>query len=119
MPIAIPHHREARIIGGLDTLAGIWLFLSAFIFAGNAALAWCLAATGFVVAVLACARAIGYRKAWPSWTNLLLGIWTVASPWIVTRAPGTGATWNAVITGLVVANLALASAMATDTVPAA
>jgi len=119
MPIAVPHHREARIIGGLDTLAGLWLFLSSFIFAANPLLAWNLAITGFVVAVLAGARAIGYRKAWPSWTNLLLGVWTIASPWVLTPVPSNPDAWDAVVTGLVIANLALASAMATDTVPAA
>jgi hypothetical protein len=119
MPIALHHQREAKVIGGLDTLVGIWLFLSAFIFAGNQALAWATALTGFVVAVLAGSRALGYTRAWPSWTNLLLGLWTVALPWIVTSVPNPAAQWNCVITGLVIANLALASAMATDTVPAA
>src|SRR3954462_15315462 len=99
MPIAIPHRREARIIGGLDTLAGLWLFLSSFIFAADPRLAWNLAITGFVVAVFAGARALGYRRAWPSWINLLLGLWTAASPWVLTPVPNTGAVWDAVVTG--------------------
>ena len=119
MSVAMHHRREARIIGGLDTLIGVWLFLSSFIFAGDPALGWALAATGFVVAVLACARALGYRRAWPSWANLFLGLWTMASPWIMTRVPSRGAAWDAVVTGLIIAILALASAMATDTIPAA
>jgi hypothetical protein len=113
------HQREARVIGGLDTLAGIWLFVSSFFFAQHASLAWSLAITGVVVTVLSFMRAMGYQRAWPSWTNLFLGLWTVASPWILTNGPTPAAAWNAVVTGLVIANLALASAMATDTEPAA
>ncbi len=117
MPVALHHRREAKIIGGLDTLVGMWLFGSSFIFAGAPALAWSLALTGAAVAVLAGSRALGYAKAWPSWTNLFLGLWTIASPWVLTNAPHAAAAWDAVVTGLVIANLSLASAMATDTVP--
>ena len=118
MPLAMHHQREARVMGGFDAVMGLWLLVSAFIFAQHAALAWSMAITGGLVTVFSWSRAAGYRRAWPSWANLFLGIWTVASPWIMTSDASGAAKWDAVVTGLVIANLALASAMATDTVPA-
>jgi hypothetical protein len=118
MPIAAPNN-PTKLIGCLDLLAGLWLFVSSLIMAANAALAWDLAMAGFVIAVLAGARFLGYRKGWPSWINFLLGIWTAASPWIVVRAATPAMMWNAVVTGLLIAILALASAMYTDVEPLA
>lgn len=45
---------------------------------------------------------------WQDGLSLILGVWLVASPWVLGFAMLQGATWNAVIFGLIVALMALA-----------
>jgi hypothetical protein len=118
MAVAMPQ-RQIRVASGLDTLAGIWLFISALIFSYNAALAWDLAIVGIVVAVLAASRAFGnYRPSWPSWVNAVLGVWTIISPWVFVRTASAAMVWDAVITGIAIIVLAVWSALATDSTTA-
>ncbi len=49
--------------------------------------------------------------------NALAGLWVFFSPWIFGFAADAGATWNSVIAGLIVAALALTSALTTQTNP--
>lgn len=46
-----------------------------------------------------------------SWFNVILGIWLIISPWVVGFSDITGATWNAVIVGIVVAIVGLWAAL--------
>jgi hypothetical protein len=44
-----------------------------------------------------------------SWINVLAGIWLIISPWVLGFRSITAATWSAVITGIIVGLVALAS----------
>ncbi len=46
-------------------------------------------------------------KRWQDWVNLILGIWLVVSPWVLSFSSQNVATWNAVIVGVVFAVLSL------------
>lgn len=107
---------QVRVSSGLDTLAGLWLSLSAFLLPLAQGPAWDLVLAGLVVAVLGAARSLGrYAPSWPSWLNAGLGLWTLLSPWVLGRAEVAGRdhVWNAVITGTVILALALWAALAT------
>jgi uncharacterized membrane protein len=106
---------QVRVASGLDMIAGIWLFVSSFVFRHSGVMAMDLAVIGVIVAILAAARAFGgYRPSWPSWVNAMLGLWVLVSPWLMTRAVEPQTMWNAVITGFVIIVLAIWSALATE-----
>ncbi len=54
-------------------------------------------------------RERGQSNAWEDWTNLILGIWLIASPWVFHFATASAAVWNAWISGCVIAVLAAAA----------
>jgi hypothetical protein len=67
---------------------------------------------GLIVVVLAWIRVANPgRGAWMSWTNVLLGLWMIAAPFIF-RYTGV-ALWNDVVVGLLIAGLGTWSALAT------
>lgn len=113
---AHPHEDQVKVASGLDVIAAIWLFISAFSVAMTHSLAASNAIVGVVVFVLACIRAFGaYGETWLSWVNAILGLWVLVSPWILQTAPGQTAITNNVITGIVIIVLAVWSALATNT----
>jgi len=119
MAYALPHrqHRtQVQVASGLDVLAAIWLFISAFVVAGGPTMAWNNIVLGVIVFILAACRAFGaYRQAWISWVNAVLGIWVVIAPWVLLGTPSRAIIWNNVITGAVVIVFAIWSAAATNT----
>jgi hypothetical protein len=55
-----------------------------------------------------------HNSAGLSGINLLLAFWTAAGPWMYDYAINTGAMWNNILVGILVAVLAVCSAIATD-----
>ncbi|MFP4144482.1 MAG: SPW repeat protein [Phycisphaeraceae bacterium] len=112
---AHPHRDQVRIASGLDTIAGIWLAISAWAVPMTEMMAWNNLILGVLIAIMAATRAFGaYGASGVSWVNVALGFWVLISPWVlnaVTAASG----WNAVIVGIVVILLAGWSAIATNT----
>ena len=112
-----PHRNQVVFASTLDLLAGVWLFVSAFVGRMDVALAWSCGIVGAIVVILAAIRALGtYGDAWLSWINVLLGIWTVFSPWIVSagvQRSSSGVVWDTVILGIIIIVLAAWSAIAT------
>ena len=92
----------------VNGLLGAWLILSpwAIGFQDNT-----LALANFVaVGVLLLAAAVGaifVPQAWEEWVETALGLWLIASPWLLGFAGVQLATQNAIFTGLAVAILAL------------
>lgn len=84
------------------TLA-VWLFVSPSVLGyGDVVLAaWNAYGVGIIIAVLSIAALIKF-KFWEEWSNLVLGCWLGASPWLVGYDATAAATWNHVITGLVI-----------------
>lgn len=105
---------QVRVASGLDIIAGLWLLISSFFLPITTELAWSCAIAGLIVTILAAIRAFGaYNRSWMSWVNVVIGVWVIASPWVLPTASDE-AIWNAVITGIVIVVLAAWSALATD-----
>lgn len=67
-------------------------------------------ANSVAVGTLLAAAALGaifVPRAWEEWTEVLLGLWMILSPWVLGFAAAGAATANAVVSGLVVIALAL------------
>jgi hypothetical protein len=111
-----PHADQVKVASGLDVLAAIWLFISAFIVHMNLSLAWSTGIVAVIIFILACVRAFGaYGVVSLSWINALLGLWVLISPWVIRPMPMHQAVMNNVITGIIVIILAVWSALATST----
>ena len=111
--IAHPHANQVRTASGLDVIASIWLFISAFAVTMTPAEAWSNAIAGVVVFVFSIIRTSGaYGQSWLSWINALIGLWVFFSPWIL-GSPTGSVMANNLITGGVIFLLGLWSALAT------
>ena len=109
-------YSQEKLASGLNVLAGLWLIISPWVLHDQTQQAYTNnVILGIVIAVLAAIRAGGaYRATWLSWINLLLGLWVIISPWVLQfPASQTQAFWNNVIVGVIVAILAIWSAVAT------
>ena len=86
----------------LNALAGIWLVVSAFLlgFAPDSRAVWNAVIVGVLIGLIAACRMVaGHRLAWLGWINVLLGAWTMASPWIFRYTDVVDALWNSVVIG--------------------
>ncbi len=107
-------------LSGLDAIAGIWLFLSAFTVSAvgsnfNRNNILC----GLVVAALAAFRTFsvtGRRYGWISWVNCVIGVWTAITPWTLGFSANRAGLWNNLITGVVIALFGFWSASVSTTV---
>jgi len=110
------HREQVRVASGLDVLAAIWLFISAFAVSMYYGLAWSNAIVPVVVFILAGIRATRAETT-PglSWINFLLGIWVLISPWAVHSTQTHAAITNNVIMGIIMIILPLWSALAGGT----
>ena len=91
-----------------NLVLGLWIFASPWILqltTANNTVTWNLYIVGIAVAALA-ATALFAFQAWEEWTNLVLGLWLLASPWILGFSSSTLLMWNAVVAGALVVVLA-------------
>lgn len=91
-----------------NALLGAWLILSpwALAFQDNTA----AMANGVVVGLALVAAAMGaifVPRAWEEWTEGALGLWMIASPWVLAFSSLYAVTVSAVVTGIVIVVLAL------------
>lgn len=106
---------QARTASGINVLLGIWLIISPWVFgyayaSGNAPL-WNSVVVGALVLILAATRfSSPHTAAGLSWTNLVLGLWTIASPWIYEYDRIGSAAWDNIATGIAIMLVALWSA---------
>ncbi len=92
-----------------NILLGVWIFLSPWAMQQTIAsdtelgdlATWNLWTVGVVVLVIA-AIALYAFQAWEEWTNLILGAWLLASPWVLGFSTSAAFMWNAVIIGALV-----------------
>jgi len=117
------HRTQVQWASGLNLLAAIWLFISAFVIYDRGPMVTNNVICGIAVAILAAIRAGGaYEQGWLSWLNALIGVWVIVSPWAVmgtgANGPTNGIIINNVITGVVMVILGCWSAIATNTEPA-
>ncbi len=87
----------------INALLGIWLIISPWALGFSSTTA---ATVNFViVGILLLAVALGaiyVPKAWEEWSEVVLGIWMVVSPWLVRYATQHAAKTDAVVTGIIV-----------------
>ena len=92
----------------VNAVLGAWLVLSpwALGFSGDT-----VAMANFVVVgVLLLAAALGaifLPRPWEEWTESVLGLWLVVSPWLIGYSGVEGAKADAILSGLVILTLAL------------
>lgn len=95
-------------------LLALWLFVSpwALQFAPGAAsdtatnmAAWTAWISAVAVAIMAIAALYKVRQ-WEEWVNAVVGVWILASPWIMQYSNLKAATWNAVVVGVLIGCLA-------------
>jgi hypothetical protein len=107
---------QARAASGVNLVLGVWLIVSPWVFdhSGKSA-ALSSVTVGALIALLAAIRLASlHNSAGLCGINLLLAFWTAAAPWIYEYAINTGALWNNIFVGILVAVLAVWSALATD-----
>ncbi|MBB3609914.1 SPW repeat protein [Rhizobium sp. BK602] len=103
--MAITLMKGRRTQDWANLLLAACLFISPWIFGFTAEMmpswnAWIVAA---LLSVLATA-ALSVFAEWEEWANLVLGLWLIASPWLLSFAANTSAMWtNIIIGGLVAA----------------
>lgn len=92
----------------LNTLMGAWLALSPWMLGYQDEMT--PMANSIVVGLLLIATSLGAiftPRAWEEWTESLLGLWMIISPWILGFSMHMDAMRNAVASGVVILVLAL------------
>ena len=92
----------------LNALLGAWLALSPWVLGFQDQMAPTV--SGVVVGLALIAAALGaifMPRAWEEWTEGVLGLWMLVSPWVLGFSMHMDAMRNAVVSGIVVMVLAL------------
>ena len=97
---------NARYCDVANLILGAFLFLSPWIFGfGGTRAAENANIAGIVIAALAIA-ALATFAVWEEWLNLVVGLWTLVSPWLLGFQANTKAMTISVLVGAAVAILA-------------
>jgi SPW repeat len=90
---------------GLWILGSPWFLEHSMMMTGSAGggsrARWNLFLVGLAVVPLAIVAVEAFR-AWEEWTNVALGAWLFASPWVLGFSASAALKWNAVIFGALV-----------------
>ena len=102
---------RAKAASAICMLAGIWLFVSPWVYGAGASAwnSWILGAAMFLVGLVR----IGAPLVSPglSWLNTAFGVWVFFSPWIYGYVGNEGRFINSLCVGVVVFVLSIASAL--------
>lgn len=108
---------NVKMSSGLDIIAGLWLIIAPFVlgYTSVAPAFWNDFIAGIAIVLLAGSREIGegYKIAWPSWVNALIGLWLIIAPFALGYSFVSNAVGNDVLLGIIVAVLATWSALST------
>ncbi|MCB0064312.1 MAG: SPW repeat protein [Caldilineaceae bacterium] len=111
-----PAGGQIRAASGINVVLGLWLIISPWVFSytADSGALWNSIIVGIIVVILAGTRVANVmQNTWLSWLDLVLGLWIIISPWVYNYTMSTGAMWNSVIVGVLIAALSIWSAMAT------
>jgi hypothetical protein len=119
--VTSPHLAGAKAASTIVLLAGIWFFVSPWVYGSyTAANAWNSWIVGVALFIMGCVRVM--RPAYStvlSWCNMILGIWAFFSPWIYGYTGNEGRFLNSLCVGVIVFVCSIASArLASRQVPA-
>jgi hypothetical protein len=97
--------RREQVPDVINLVLGAILFLSPWIFGfvSEYAAGWNAWLSGIIVCGLAIAALAAFAE-WEEWLNLIVGIWVVISPWLVSASPTV--TWLHFVLGVAVAAIA-------------
>lgn len=100
---ALKHWQDAA-----NAVLGVWLILSpwALGFHGEHAVMANMVIVGALLLAVACGAML-VPRAWEEWSEGVLGLWMIASPWVLGYAALHAARLDAVVTGIAVLLLAL------------
>lgn len=91
----------------IEALIGLWIIASPWAVkhtmpsdTGTLTM-WNLWTVGVAVLVIAAIALFAFR-AWEEWTNAIVGLWLLASPWLLGFSTSAALMWNAVIAGTLV-----------------
>jgi hypothetical protein len=99
-------------------LAGIWLFISPWVYGAYAnPSAWNSWIVGALLFIFAASRLGNQRASQLSWFNVVLGAWTFVSPWVYGYTASGGRFVNSLCVGVIVFFAAIMSANATSHTP--
>lgn len=101
-----------RWLGWISAIVGAWLIIAPFALGLTSTSAfWNEIVVGLVAIVLGVTQASSPKTTWPSWINLIAGIWLIISPYLFNPAMAAAYT-NAVVSGIILAVVALADGAA-------
>lgn len=90
----------------VNLILGAFLFLTPWLFGyAPGAESWNAWIAGVIIAVLSIAALSAFAE-WEEWLNLIVGLWVIVSPWLLSFSTNVTAMWINVIIGIVVAVLA-------------
>ncbi len=93
-------------IDGINLVLAILLIASPWVFAFPAGtVTYNAVIAGLIIGVVAIAALSAFAQ-WEEWVNLVLGLWVIASPFVLHFTSDVTAMWTHVIIGLAVAVLA-------------
>lgn len=92
----------------LTGIVGVWLIVSPWVLGyatpadgAPSVVTWNFILSGAVAIVFAGAALMAYRM-WEEWVEVILGLWLIASPWILQFTASDPAFWSAVLGGVVI-----------------
>jgi hypothetical protein len=108
---------QIRTASGINIALGIWLIISPWIY-GYANAARNAMVSSVIVGILVFICAIlrynaPHSRSVLSWANLILGVWTLLSPWIFSFMTSTAYITNSIVVGILIGALAIWSGSAT------
>lgn len=98
---------------GITLVAGVVLVATPFVFAitppEGMSLTLLIAnfAIAGVAAIILGAAALFYFRKWEEWLDIVLGVWLVASPWVLGFTYSPMAMWIAIACGIVIAAMGI------------
>lgn len=118
MATTLQQRTYMRTAGSLDILVGIWLIISPFLlnYSSNSTALWNDIIAGVAVIIFAATQTAQSNRSisWPSWVNLLIGIWLVLAPFALGYSASTVTMWNEILTGIVIIALAAFAAFSSS-----
>jgi hypothetical protein len=105
---------QAKTASGINLVIGAWLVASPWIFGYPMVPAcWNSVVVGALICLIGISRVVSLVGPALARVSTVLGLWTIASPWIFGYGTGEPAQWNSVAVGIAVTLLSLRSASAT------